>query len=56
MDNDYERNQYTRAMKYKMARYYELNVKFISLYPDNLSNLDRIFRKKFKEVAGIDLP
>lgn len=54
VDSDYDRNKYQREMKYKMARYHELGVKYISLYPDNLKNLDWIFRKKFKEVAGID--
>jgi hypothetical protein len=56
VDNDYDRSKYTRAMKYKMARYHDLGVKFISIYPDNIKNLDWIFRKKFKQVAGFDLP
>jgi len=55
VDNNYDRNKYQRAMKYKMARYHELGVKFISIYPDNMKNLDWIFRKKFKRVTGIDL-
>ncbi|HWH79972.1 MAG TPA: hypothetical protein VNT76_21470 [Candidatus Binatus sp.] len=56
VDSNYDRSKYTRAMKYKMARYHELGIKFISIYPDNLNNLDWIFRKKFKKVTGIDLP
>lgn len=56
VENNYDRKKYERAMKYKMARYYDLGVKFISLYPDNLKNLDWIFRKKFKKVTGVDLP
>jgi DNA helicase-4 len=56
VDNNYDRNKYQRAMKYKMARYYDLGIKFISIYPDNMKNLDWIFRKKFKKVTGIDLP
>ena len=36
VDNNYDRNKYTRAMKYKMARYHDLGIKFISIYPDNI--------------------
>jgi hypothetical protein len=43
-------------MKYKLARYHELGVKFISLYPDNLPNLDVVFRKRFREATGVELP
>jgi hypothetical protein len=39
-----------------MARYHELGIKFISIYPDNLKNLDWVFRKKFKQVTGRELP
>jgi len=56
VDDDYDREKYQRAMKYKMARYYQLDIKFVSIYPDNMKNLDWIFRKKFKKVTGIDLP
>jgi len=52
VENEYDRSKYTREMKYKMARYHDLNVKFISIYPDNLKNLDWIFRKRFKQVTG----
>lgn len=56
VENDYDRRKYERAMKYKMARYHQLGVKFISIYPDNLKNLDWIFRKKFKKLTGAELP
>jgi hypothetical protein len=56
VDNGYDRNKYQRAMKYKMARYYDLGIKFISIYPENMKNLDWVFRKKFKKVTGLDLP
>jgi hypothetical protein len=49
------RNEYVRSMKWKMAQYHQNNIKFISIYPSNLSNLDWIFRKKFKEVTGFEL-
>ena len=35
VDNSYDRKKYERTMKYKMARYRQLGVKFISLYPDS---------------------
>jgi hypothetical protein len=50
------RAKYVRNMKRKMAIYYRNNVKFISIYPDNLENLDWIFRRKFRKVTGYDLP
>jgi hypothetical protein len=56
VDNDYDRAEYTREMKYKMARYHDLGVKFISIYPDNMKNLDWIFRKKFEKTTGQKLP
>ena len=56
VDDNYDRKKYERSMKYKMARYHELGIKFISIYPDNMKNLDWIFRKKFKQVTGEDLP
>ena len=56
VENDYDRSKYTREMKYKMARYHDLGVNFISIYPDNLKNLDWIFRKRFQEVTGQFLP
>jgi len=50
------RSRYERTMKWKMAQYYENDIKFISIYPKNLTNLDWVFRAKFREVAGYDLP
>ena len=55
-DDDQTRKQYVRKMKWKMAQYYKNNIKFISIYPDNLKNLDWIFRKKFRNVIGLELP
>jgi len=49
------KSEYTRVMKWKMAQYHENAIRFISIYPDNLSNLDWIFKAKFKAVTGIDL-
>jgi hypothetical protein len=39
-----------------MAIYYRNNIKFISIYPRNLDNLDWIFRKKFRKVTGFEPP
>ena len=48
--------QYEKTMKRKMAQYHRNGIKFISIYPDNLSNLDWIFRAKFRDLVGYDLP
>jgi len=50
------RSRYERSMKWKMAKYHQNNVKFISIYPDNMGNLYWVFRAKFREIAGYDLP
>jgi hypothetical protein len=49
-------NEYERVMKWKMAQYHRNNIRFISLYHDNLRNLDWIFRAKFRRVVGVELP
>jgi len=50
------RNNYERHMRRKMAIYHKNNKRLVSIYPDNLNNLDWIFRKKFRNVTGFDLP
>jgi hypothetical protein len=50
------RSRYERSMKWKMAKYHQNNIKFISIYPNNMNNLDWVFRTKFREVAGYNLP
>jgi hypothetical protein len=55
-DDYWTRTNYERNMKRKMAIYYQNNIKFISIYPRNLGNLDWIFRMKFKKVTGFELP
>lgn len=55
-DDSLTRAQYVKNMKRKMAIYHQNNIKFISIYPDNLKNLDSIFRRKFKKVTGFELP
>jgi hypothetical protein len=55
-DDNWTRVRYVKNMKRKMAIYHQHNIKFISIYPDNLENLDWIFRRKFKKVTGLKLP
>ncbi len=55
-DDSRTRAQYVRTMRRKMAIYYRNKIKFISIYPDNLKDLDWIFRRKFRKVTGFELP
>ena len=55
-DDNHTRTRYVRNMKRKMAIYYQNNIKYISIYPRNLQNLDWIFRKKFEKATGYQLP
>ena len=51
--DDYSvKNEYVKTMKWKMAQYHSRNIKFISIYPRNMNNLDWIFKKKFENVTG----
>ena len=55
-DDPRVKHRYEKQMKRKMARYYKNKIKFISIYPRNLENLDWIFRKKFETVMGYKIP
>lgn len=55
-DDNWTRANYEKSMKWKMYNYHKNNIKFISIYPRNLANLDWIFRTKFRQVTGFDLP
>jgi hypothetical protein len=50
------RDNYIRTMRWKMAQYRNNNIRFISIYPSNLDNLDYNFRRKFRDVMGFSLP
>jgi hypothetical protein len=50
------RDNYIRTMRWKMAQYRKNNIRFISIYPSNLNNLDYNFRRKFSEAMGFNLP
>jgi hypothetical protein len=46
------RSRYERSMKWKMAQYRRNGVKFVSLYPSELNNLDATFRPKLEEASS----
>ncbi len=52
VENKKKQAKYQREMRWKMAQYYKNKIKFISIYPSNLRNLDCIFKTKFKESTG----
>jgi hypothetical protein len=54
-DDPHTRNKYEKSMKRKMAIYHKNKIKFISIYPRNLRNLDWIFRKKLQTATGRQL-
>ncbi len=50
------RDNYIRSMRWKMSQYRRNNIRFVSIYPSNISNLDYYFGRKFREVMSFDLP
>ena len=50
------RDSYIKSMRWKMAQYRKNNIRFVSIYPSNLSSLDYYFKRKFREVMGFNLP
>lgn len=50
-----QRSRYQRDMRWKMKQYYDNGLKFISLYPWHLNDLDGAFKTQFKKVLGKDL-
>ena len=55
-DDEWTRERYVKNMKRKMGIYHGKGIKFISIYPNNLKDLDLVFRRKFKQVTGFELP
>jgi len=49
------RDNYIRTMRWKMAQYRKNSIRFVSIYPSNLNDLDYYFKRKFKEVMGFNL-
>ena len=52
VDNEKVRSEYISQMRWKMEQYHKNNIKFISIYPSNLQNLDYFFMAKIKETTG----
>ena len=50
------RNDYVRTMRWKMAQYHRNNIRFLSIYPSDMRNIDYNFRRKFRVAMGFDLP
>lgn len=47
-----ERKEYVKGMEWKMARYRESGIRFVSIYPDEIERLDSVFARKLKEAIG----
>ena len=52
VENERDRKKYERSMRYKIARYHRGGIRVISLYPQDLRNLDGIFRERLWKVTG----
>ena len=50
LSNNLTRSQYERSMRWKMAQYRRNGIRFVSLYPNELSNLHGVFRKKLEQA------
>lgn len=48
------RQSYERNMRWKMAQYHRNGLRFVSLYPSDLQNLDASIRRKVRAAAGSD--
>ena len=56
VEEGYKRRDYRAKMAWKMKQYKRYDVKLVSIYPDNLKNLNWIIRKRLAEVTGRELP
>jgi hypothetical protein len=50
-EDDGTRQEYIKGMEWKMTKYRENHIKFISLYPEDLKSLDSILRKRLDEAT-----
>ena len=48
--------EYVEQMRRRMAAYNRHNIRFISIFPEDLGKLGLVFRSRFREVAGFELP
>ncbi len=49
-----DRNRYHAEMEWKKKRYYESRIRFVSLYPWHLDDIDGGFKNEFKKVMKSD--
>lgn len=47
-----DRKEYVKGMEWKMARYRENGIRFISIYPNEIEKLDSVFARKLKDANG----
>jgi len=52
LPNNATRSRYERTMRWKMAQYHRNGIKFVSLYPSELNNLDVAFQSKLRQATG----
>ena len=52
LPDNFARSRYERNMQWKMAQYHRNRIRFVSLYPDELGNLDMTFRTKLGQATG----
>ena len=48
--------EYVQQMRRRMAVYNRNDIRFISIFPEDLGKLGLVFRARFREVAGFELP
>jgi hypothetical protein len=51
LPNNFARSRYERSMRWKMAQYHRNGIKFVSLYPNELGNLDSAFPPKLEHAV-----
>ena len=52
LPNNAARSRYERTMRWKMAQYHRNGIRFVSLYPSELNNLDVAFQSKLRQATG----
>jgi hypothetical protein len=48
--------KYDNNIKEKAAKYHDNGIRFVSIFPENLGDLDASFKAKFRDVMGYPLP
>jgi DNA helicase IV len=52
LPNNFAKSMYERSMRWKIAQYRRNGIRFVSLYPSELGNLDSAFRPKLEQAVG----